>query len=105
MANKLTLTITLNGLLALASLAPAQTLTNLVHPPPGGANLAFQLTDGTIMCQADRQQDWYKLTPDINGNYVNGIWSKLASLQAGYVPDAFTSAVLADGRLVIIGGE
>jgi len=57
------------------------------------------------MCQANRQQDWWKLTPDINGSYVNGTWSKLASLQAGYIPDAFTSAVLADGRLVITGGE
>jgi hypothetical protein len=84
---------------------PAQTLTPLVHTPPGGANLAFQLTDGTVMCQANRQQDWWKLTPDINGSYVNGTWSKLASLQAGYVPDAFASAVLADGRLVITGGE
>ena len=51
------------------------------------------------MCQANLEQDWWKLTPDINGSYVNGTWSKLASLQAGYVPDAFSSAVLADGRL------
>ncbi len=98
-------TLTLLALLGLASLASAQTLRTLVHPPPGGANLGFQLTDGTVMFQANRSQDWWKLTPDINGSYLNGTWTKLASLQAGYVPDDYASAVLADGRLVITGGE
>ena len=93
------------AMLALATVSQAQTLTPLVHAPPGGANLAFQLTDGTVMCQADRDQDWWKLTPDITGSYVNGTWTKLASLQPGYVPEDFASAVLADGRLVITGGE
>ncbi|MBA3963705.1 MAG: hypothetical protein H0X40_17645 [Chthoniobacterales bacterium] len=98
-------TLTLLALLTLASLSPAQTLQSLVHPPPGGAFLPFQLTDGTVMFQANRSQDWWKLTPDINGSYLNGTWTKLASLQAGYVPDDFASAVLADGRVVITGGE
>ena len=97
--------LTLISLLILTTLSFAQTLTPLVHQPPGGANLAFQLTDGTVMCQADRSQDWYKLTPDNTGSYVNGTWTRLASLQPGYVPDDFASAVLADGRLVITGGE
>jgi hypothetical protein len=105
MTKKINLSLTLSALLTLTITASAQTLTPLVHQPPGGANLAFQLTDGTVMCQADREQDWYKLTPDKNGSYVNGTWTRLASLQAGYVPDAFASAVLADGRLVITGGE
>ncbi len=98
-------TLILAALLAAISMSPAQTLTPLVHPPPGGANLAFQLTDGTVMCQANREQDWWKLTPDNTGSYVNGTWTKLPSLQPGYVPDDFASAVLADGRLVITGGE
>ena len=25
-------------------------------------------------------QNWYKLTPDSNGSYVNGTWSKIASM-------------------------
>src|SRR5262249_11652260 len=99
------LTLTLTAFAGMMTFSPAQTLTPLVHPPPGGANLAFQLTDGTVMCQADREQDWWKLTPDNTGSYINGTWTKLASLQPGYVPDAFASAVLADGRLVITGGE
>ncbi len=89
----------------LTSLAPAQTLQNLVHQPPGGAFLSFLLTDGTVMCQANTSSDWWKLTPDISGSYINGTWTKLASLQRGYVPDDFASAVLADGRVVISGGE
>lgn len=36
---------------------------------------------------------------------MNGTWSQVASLQSGYVPDAFASAVLADGRVLISGGE
>lgn len=105
MTKKLILTLTLTSLFTLTRISSAQTLTPLVHQSPGGANLAFQLTDGTVMCQANSSQDWYKLTPDNTGSYVNGTWTQLASLQPGYVPDDFASAVLADGRVVITGGE
>ncbi|HVN03286.1 MAG TPA: kelch repeat-containing protein, partial [Bryobacteraceae bacterium] len=57
------------------------------------------------MCQANNYHDWYILTPDQSGNYVNGTWTQAASLPSGYDPDAFSSAVLADGRLVVVGGE
>src|SRR5690348_16509352 len=105
MIKQLTLILTSACLLTLTGLSSAQTLTSLVHQPPAGANLAFQLTDGTVMCQANSLKDWWKLTPDNTGSYINGTWTKLASLQAGYVPDDFASAVLADGRVVITGGE
>ena len=91
--------------LAIASVSLSQTLTQLKHQPPDGAILTFQMTDGTVMAQGGNDSDWWKLTPDITGSYVNGTWKQLASLPAGYVPDAFASAVLADGRLVIVGGE
>jgi hypothetical protein len=91
--------------LAFASLSFSQTLQRLKHQPPDGAILTFQLTDGTVMAQGNGDSDWWKLTPDITGSYVNGTWTQLASLPTGYVPDAFASAVLADGRLVIVGGE
>jgi hypothetical protein len=39
------------------------------------------------------------------GSYVNGTWTEIASLPAGYVPYAFASAILADGRVVVMGGE
>jgi hypothetical protein len=61
------------------------------------------LTDGGAFCQSGRA--WYKLTPNSSGSYVGGTWSTLASMPAGYVPDAYASAVLADGRVVVVGGE
>jgi hypothetical protein len=91
--------------LAFASASFSQTLKQLKHQPPDGAILTFQMTDGTVIAQGGNDSDWWKLTPDITGSYVNGTWKQLASLPAGYVPDAFASAVLADGRLVIVGGE
>jgi len=87
------------------SIASAQTVQRLTHQPPDGAGIGFLLTDGTLMFQGNAESDWWKLTPDITGSYLNGTWSKLASLPAGYVPDAFASAVLADGRVIIEGGE
>jgi hypothetical protein len=91
---------------------PIATVTSLDHAPPDSFSLAFLLTDGTVMVQGDAVSmpgatvsRWYKLTPDAFGSYVHGTWSQLASLPAGYVPYAFSSAVLADGRVVIVGGE
>lgn len=91
--------------LALTSLAPAQSFVRLVNQPPGGAYLSFLLTDGAVMSQANDYSHWWKLTPDINGSYVNGTWTRLAPLESGYAPNDFASAVLADGRVIILGGE
>ena len=92
-------------LFATCCISQAQTLTNLTHPAPDGAQLTFLLTDGTILAQGFNDTDWWKLTPDINGSYVNGTWTQVASLPSGYSPEAFASQVLADGRLLIEGGE
>ena len=64
--------------LAFAVSAAAQSLSTLVNQPPAGAGLAFQLTDGTVLCQGSNYHDWYKLTPDAFGNYVNGTWTQVA---------------------------
>jgi hypothetical protein len=69
---------------------------------PGGQLL---LTDGTVIVQDVGCQDWWKLTPDEFGSYVNGTWTQLASLPAGYSPAYNASAVLPDGRAIIEGGE
>ena len=92
-------------LLSISGLSLAQTTQRLAHQSPGGCILAFLLTDGTVLCQGNNDSNWYKLTPDNTGSYLNGTWATAASLPSGYVPDAFASAVLADGRLVITGGE
>ncbi|HEX3432108.1 MAG TPA: hypothetical protein VHT03_14605 [Rhizomicrobium sp.] len=94
---------------ALFAIAPhfaaAQKVVQLKNQPPAGTLVEFLLTDGTVMVQSYNENTWYKLTPDNMGSYVNGTWKQLASLPSGYVPLYFASAVLADGRLVITGGE
>ena len=72
---------------------------------------AFLLTDGTVMMQECEtvygstygSRRWWTFTPDQNGSYVNGSWSRLAD--AHVARKYFASAVLADGRLVVCGGE
>ncbi|MGD0190337.1 MAG: hypothetical protein ABSD74_06315 [Rhizomicrobium sp.] len=92
-------------LAALPGLAHAQTVTTLKNQAPSGAQLTFQLTDGRVLAQSFNDSTWYTLTPDINGSYVNGTWTQVATLPSGYSPDAMASQVLADGRLLIEGGE
>ncbi len=91
---------------AAPGLVQAQTMTNLLHAAPEGADITLQLTDGTVLGQsANDGSHWYKLTPDINGSYQKGTWSRMADLPSGYQPYAMASAVLADGRVIIEGGE
>jgi hypothetical protein len=84
----------------------AQTMTPLTNQPPDGVALTFLLTDGTVLAQDwINPAFWWRLTPDINGSYVNGTWTQVASLPLTYAPYASSSAVLADGRLILVGGE
>src|SRR4029077_20104169 len=48
---------------------------------------------------------WWQLTPDNTGSYKNGTWAQIASLPSGYSPYSMAAARLADGGLVISGGE
>lgn len=85
-----------------------QELTNqppLLDYTDCGPGNPILLTDGSVMLQDDGCQDWWKLTPDESGSYVNGTWTELASLPAGYSPLYHSSAVLPDGRVIIEGGE
>jgi hypothetical protein len=71
----------------------------------GGSS--FLLTDGSILmneCDSGYgTRRWWKLAPDSAGNYAGGAWTRVAdSINARKY---FASAVLADGRLVIAGGE
>ena len=96
-------------LLAAVGVASAQSWQPLAHQPSFTAGQALLLTDGTVMVHHedpnDGFSDWWKLTPDINGSYVNGTWTQLASLVSTYGPLFFASAVLPDGRVIIEGGE
>lgn len=71
----------------------------------------FLLTDGTVMVQecmsifgvAWATRRWWRLTPDATGSYTNGTWSALAN--SNVARKYFGSAVLADGRVLVCGGE
>ena len=56
------------------------------------------------MLSSLHSQMW-KLIPDINGSYINGTWTQIASLPNGYAPQANAGVVLADGRVIFQGGE
>jgi hypothetical protein len=83
----------------------AQSWQPLKNQPSFEASTAMQLTDGTILVHQYGGANWYRLTPDANGNYVKGTWKQLASLPAGYAPLYYASAVLPDGRVIVEGGE
>ena len=91
--------------LVLSGISLAQTLQTLTNQPLAGVGMTFLLTDGTVMFQGNSSATWYKLTPDNTGSYLKGTWTRLANLPAGYVPDAFASSVLGDGRVLVEGGE
>jgi hypothetical protein len=78
----------------------------LLRAPQGRLINPLLMTDGTVIFQDNSNpSNWYKLSPDIFGSYVNGSWSQIASLPNGYGPTYFASAVLPDGRAIIMGGE
>ena len=78
-------------------------------PAPGGLTTPLLLTDGTVIVSKADTKEWFKLTPDINGNYANGSWSHIAPMPVingvQYAPLYHSSAVLPDGRVIMMGGE
>ncbi|MGA7462003.1 MAG: hypothetical protein WBW69_17365 [Candidatus Korobacteraceae bacterium] len=82
------------------SWAPVQNVPNIAAGP-----IAL-LTDGRILVNdANTCNQWWTLTPDINGNYATGTWKQVATMPSGYAPLYFGSAVLPDGRYIAEGGE
>lgn len=60
------------------------------------------LSDGTIYTDNGSGQ-CLRLTPDIHGNYRNGTWSHLSTMNASRL--FFASAVLPSGNVFVAGGE
>jgi hypothetical protein len=78
--------------------------TNVPNYPNVHFGPMIQLSDGTVMVQeGNTSSQWFKLTPDLFGNYVNGTWSQLASMQVAR--QYYGSNVLPSGKLLVVGGE
>src|SRR5580658_9087190 len=83
-------------------LANCQTWTPLNNPAPVSVGAMLLLTDGRVLvhqepncsgpeCAGTDFAEWYTLTPDITGSYVNGAWTQVAELPSGYAPLFFAS--------------
>ncbi len=71
-----------------------------------GIGHMLMLPDGSVMAQGGSDfptADWFRLTPDVTGNYANGTWTQLASMNIGRL--FFGSVVMQDGRVLVLGGE
>src|SRR5271165_942890 len=87
--------------------------TKGITPPPVSVGSMLLLTDGRVLVHSEpncsgctgNYQNWYTLTPDNTGSYINGTWTQVASLPGTYAPLFFGSAVLPDGKVVVQGGE
>jgi len=81
----------------------AGTWITLTNAPPAAVVTTILLTDGTVLAQGDSTNQWYRLTPDASGSYQNGTWSTMAA--SVHAPLYYASGVLADGRVILCGGE
>jgi hypothetical protein len=93
-------------LVVLAATAPAafangwQALTN---QPPVNASTLYLLMDGRVLMNEYWSTHWWVLTPDASGSYLNGTWSQVKDSRDDRL--YYASSVLADGRVLIAGGE
>jgi hypothetical protein len=99
------LTLAAASLAAVCSTALAQTWTPVANVPNIQASTPLLLLDGRVLIHNGDASDWYTLTPDIHGSYVNGTWAQVASMPNGYGPLYYSSAVLPDGKVIVEGGE
>ena len=93
-------------LATVAALAPAGFANGwqkLANQPAANASTMFLLMDGRVLMNDWESTRWWLLTPDANGSYLNGTWSPTADS----IDDRlyFASAVLANGRVIVSGGE
>ena len=120
--------------LACSGIASAQSWTPLTNQPVtvggfDGVGAMLQLRDGRILVHHENgtgnlnwgYTDWYYLTPDAFGSYVNGTWSPAGNLDVSYQPLYFSSQTLLNavnhgnstdcpsghqcGQVILEGGE
>ena len=78
------------------------TWTPLTTAPPVGVNNCLLLSDGTVLVMNGGGQ-CAKLTPNINGSYINGSWTTLETMNSARL--FFASDVLTNGNVYAAGGE
>ncbi len=76
--------------------------------PDSSGCLMLLLSDGTVLCKTINGRDrignmWNKLSPDVNGSYLNGSWSRACSMQDSRL--YFSSQTLKNGKVYLAGGE
>src|ERR1039457_323907 len=76
----LALLLSVVGLLAPGPAQAAGTWSSLANIAPDSIGLMLLLSDGTVLCQQYESTNWYRLTPDTNGSYMNGTWTTLAPM-------------------------
>ena len=80
----------------------------LVNQAPAYVEMMILVPVGNVFANHDDNNytyaDWFRLSPDVHGSYVNGTWSTNvpAMHDSRY---AFASDVLQDGRVLVAGGE
>lgn len=90
--------------------------SDLSHQPGVNIDTMLLLTDGRVLCHEFQSNKWHTLTPSDIGDYGNGSWTSAESLPDNTniptsfsgptnAPTFFASAVLADGRVFVAGGE
>jgi autotransporter-associated beta strand protein len=80
--------------------------TQLAAQPSAGAQGAVLLSDGTVLIeggQDGQSSTWYKLTPDAQGNYINGTIAQVASSNVQRL--FFATTVMPSGKVWVMGGE
>jgi hypothetical protein len=75
----------------------------LTNQPSVNASTLYLLMDGRVLMNEYQSTNWWVLTPDANGSYLNGTWSAVHDSHDDRL--YYASGVLADGRVLVAGGE
>lgn len=74
----------------------------------GQVSRIYLLPNAKVLAQVretETRTSWWLLSPDNNGDYSSGTWSKISSPSPDYNPSAMNGAVLHNGNIMIVGGE
>lgn len=103
MRRGIVLTLAVQSLLLVRQAGAVGTWLPLANTPGTYGGHMLLLSDATVMVQSGGTQNWFRLTPDSTGGYINGTWTNLAPM--GYNRFGYASVVLRDGRVFVAGGE